>query len=163
MLKIVNDPAVDVSAAVEAGVDLDELCRLAAQQMLALAVETERRSYLEAYAEVVDEAGRRVVVGNGHLPSRTVTTGAGVVEVTVPRVHDPRPGQGFSSVILPPYMRRSPKVTEVLPVLYLRGLSTGDFAPALEGFFGSDAGLSPLDDPKVDRGVADRTWALDPT
>ena len=83
-----------------------------------------------------------MVVGNGHLPSREVTTGAGMVEVRAPRVHDPRPDHGFTSSILPPYMRRSPKVTEVLPILYLRGLSTGDFAPALEQFFGSDAGLS---------------------
>ncbi len=107
-----------------------------------MALETERRAHLDAHAHVVDGAGRRVVVGNGHLPTREVTTGAGMVEVRAPLVHGPRPDQGFSPAILPRYMRRSPKVTEVLPVLYLRGLSTGDFAPALEEFFGSDAGLS---------------------
>lgn len=143
MLKIVNDPSVEGPAGLEGGVvGLDELCRMAAQEMLAVAVETERRVYLDAHADVVDGDGHRVVVGNGYLPVREVTTAAGVVEVTAPRVHDPRPGHGFTPVILPRYMRRSPKVTEVLPVLYLRGLSTGDFAPALEGFFGSDAGLS---------------------
>ena len=89
-----------------------------------------------------DEAGRQVLVGNGYLPTREVTTPAGRIEVTAPRVHDPRPDHGFSPAILPRYMRRSPKVTEVLPILYLRGLSTGDFAPALAEFFGSDAGLS---------------------
>lgn len=142
MFKIVNDPNVEMPSVLEGGVDLDELCRLAAQEMLAVALETERRAYLDAHAGLVDEKGHRVVTGNGYLPTREVTTGAGRVEVTAPRVWDPRPDQGFSSAILPRYMRRSPKVTEVLPVLYLRGLSTGDFAAALSEFFGSDAGLS---------------------
>ncbi|CAN5157232.1 hypothetical protein BH20ACT9_BH20ACT9_02980 [soil metagenome] len=122
--------------------DLDELCRLAAREMIALALKAERRAYLEAHADVRDEAGRRMVVGNGYAREREITTAAGRVEVQAPRVHDGREGERFSSAVLPPYMRRSPKVTEVLPILYLRGLSTGDFAPALEGFFGSDAGLS---------------------
>ena len=69
-------------------------------------------------------------------------TGAGMVNVRAPRVDDRRDDEKFNSMLLPAYMRRSPKVTEVLPVLYLRGLSTGDFGPALEGFFGSKAGLS---------------------
>jgi len=142
MLKIVDDPVLEVPAELGAPPDLDELCRLAAQEMLAIALEAERRAYLEAHADLVDEGGHRLVVGNGFLPTRQVTTGAGAVEVKAPRVHDPRPEHRFSSGILPRYMRRSPKVTEVLPVLYLRGLSTGDFAPALEAFFGSDAGLS---------------------
>ncbi len=142
MFKIVNDERIEVPAAFGGGVGLDELCRLAAQEMLAIALETERRAYLDAHADVVDRDGHRRVVGNGYLPVREVTTGAGAVEVKAPRVHDPRPDEGFTPVILPRYMRRSPKVTEVLPVLYLRGLSTGDFAPALTEFFGSDAGLS---------------------
>jgi len=124
-------------------VDLDELCRLAAQQMLAVALEAECRAYLDAHADVRDEHGHRRVVGNGHRQTREITTAAGRVEVTAPRVDDRRDGHQFTSAILPPYMRRSPKVTEVLPVLYLRGLSTNDFVPALEGFFGSAAGLSP--------------------
>ncbi|MBA3852660.1 MAG: transposase, partial [Chloroflexi bacterium] len=123
-------------------VDLDELCRLAARDMIAVALEGERRAYLEAHAGVIDAAGKRLVVGNGHARERQITTAAGRVEVRAPRVDDRREDQRFCSAILPPYMRRSPKVTEVLPILYLRGLSTGDFAPALEGFFGSDAGLS---------------------
>jgi len=125
-----------------ASVDLDELCRLAARQMIALALETERRAYLEAHADETDATGKRLVVGNGYAHERGITTAAGRVEVKAPRVDDRRDGERFSSAILPPYMRRSPKVTEVLPILYLRGLSTGDFAPALAGFFGSDAGLS---------------------
>lgn len=142
MLKIVNDPNVGPPSGVGGGVELDELCRLAAQEMLAVALETERRAYLDAHADVVDHSGHRVVTGNGYLPTREVTTPAGRVEVTAPRVHDPRPDHQFAPSILPRYMRRSPKVTEVLPILYLRGLSTGDFAPALAEFFGSDAGLS---------------------
>lgn len=147
MLKVVaDDDAVEHEVPVEVeSLDLDEICRVAARQMLAVALECERRAWLEAHADLVDETGRRLVVGNGYHPERTIVTGAGEVEVKAPRVHDKRP-QGerkrYASSILPPYMRRSPKVTEVLPILYLRGLSTGDFAPALEGFFGTDAGLS---------------------
>jgi putative transposase len=86
--------------------------------------------------------GKRLVVANGYARAREVTTGAGMVEVSAPRVDDRREGEHFSSAILPAYMRKSPKVTEVLPILYLRGLSTGDFAPALGEFFGAEAGLS---------------------
>jgi transposase-like protein len=143
MLKIAHDAAVGKPAEPEElAIDLDELCRVAATQMLALALEAERRAYLDAHADVVDASGLRMVVGNGRARSREVMTGAGMVEVTAPRVDDRRDGERFSSAILPPYMRRSPKVTEVLPILYLRGLSTSDFAPALSEFFGSDAGLS---------------------
>jgi transposase-like protein len=127
---------------VTGSVNLDELCRMAAQQMLATALLAERQAYLDAHADEVDATGIRVVVGNGYARQRDVVTGAGPVTVEAPRVNDKRDGERFSSRILPAYMRRSPKVTEVLPVLYLRGLSTGDFAPALAGFLGSDAGLS---------------------
>ena len=91
---------------------------------------------------------RRLVVRNGHARQREVLTAAGAVAVRAPRVDDRRtdPVTGermrFRSGILPPWCRRSPKVAEVLPLLYLHGLSTGDFVPALEAFFGSAAGLS---------------------
>jgi transposase-like protein len=111
--------------------------------MLAIALEAERRAYLEVHAGELDAAGARLVVGNGDARPRTITTGAGRVEVVAPRVHERRPAERFRSALLPPYARRSPKVTEVLPILSLRGLSTGDFAPALAGFFGPEAGLSP--------------------
>ena len=141
MLKLVHDAdAVDDPEALK--VDLDEICRVAAQEMLAVSLLAERRAYLEAHAAELDAAGKRLVVGNGFARAREVTTGAGMVEVAAPRVDDRRDGEKFSSAILPAYMRKSPKVTEVLPILYLRGLSTGDFAPALGEFFGSDAGLS---------------------
>jgi len=126
----------------ETGVGLDELCRLAAREMIAVALEAERRAYLERHADAVDADGRRLVVGNGYAREREITTAAGRVEVRAPRVHDRRADEQFISAILPPYMRRSPKVAEVLPLLYLRGLSTGDFVPALGTFFGSEAGLS---------------------
>lgn len=105
-------------------------------------MEAERRAYLEAHAHLTNEEGHRIVVGNGHQPARDVVTAAGTVGVAKPRVDDPRDGHQFTSAILPRYMRRSAKVTEVLPLLYLRGLSCGDFAPALAEFFGTDAGLS---------------------
>jgi transposase-like protein len=145
MLSLVHDADAHEDAARHEAepVSLDELCRLAAREMIAVALEAERRAYLDAHTDERDEADRRLVVGNGYHRQREVTTAAGRVEVQAPRVDDRRDGHRFTSAILPPYMRRSPKVTEVLPVLYLRGLSTNDFAPALESFFGSAAGLSP--------------------
>src|SRR5512142_3488066 len=144
MLKAVEDAA----AREELAAGLDEIVREGARRMLAAALEAEVEAYLAAHAHERDEAGRRVVVRNGHARPRQVTTAAGAVEVSAPRVHDRRgeeaSGQrrGFRSSLLPPWCRRSPKVTEVLPLLYLHGLSSGDFVPALEEFFGSKAGLS---------------------
>ncbi len=115
--------------------------------MLAEALEAEVQDYLQAARGQRDENGHALVVRNGHAKEREVLCGAGSLEVKAPRVNDKRVDedgnrQRFKSVILPPYMRRSPKVTEVLPLLYLHGLSSGDFAPALEEFFGTQAGLS---------------------
>ena len=141
MLRIVDDGDAATASDAQA-IDLDELCRLAAREMLAIALEAERRAYLEAHAELLDAGGHRLVVGNGYARERELMTGAGMVPVAAPRIDDRRPGERFRSSLLPPYARRSPKVSEVLPVLYLRGLSTGDFAPALADFFGADAGLS---------------------
>jgi transposase-like protein len=127
--------------------DLDELARQGARRMIAGALEVEVAEYLEAARDERDEQGRSLVVRNGHANERKVVCGAGSVEVKAPRVNDKRVDENgerkrFKSVILPPYMRRSPKVTEVLPLLYLHGLSSGDFLPALEEFFGTEAGLS---------------------
>jgi len=128
-------------------VDLDEIARQGARRMLAEALEAEVEAYVEAARGERDERGRALVTRNGHARKRAVVCGAGAVEVRAPRVNDGRMDDNgerrrFRSVILPPYMRRSPKVAEVLPLLYLHGLSSGDFAPALEEFFGSEAGLS---------------------
>src|SRR5829696_966591 len=132
----------------ELRLDLDAIVREGARRMLAAALEAEVDDYLVAYAAERDERGRRLVVRNGHARERHVTTAAGAVAVRAPRVDDrrvdPVTGErlGFRSVILPPWCRKSPKVAEVLPLLYLHGLSTGDFVPALEAFFGSAVGLS---------------------
>jgi transposase-like protein len=128
---------------------LDELARVGAQRMLRAALEAEVSTYVAAHREQRDAAGRALVVRNGHARTRKVTVGSGTIEVRPPRVNDQRVDdtgerQRFRSRILPPYMRRSPKVAEVLPILYLRGLSTGDFRAALPILLGEDAtGLSP--------------------
>lgn len=105
-------------------------------------------TYLQGAQGERDEHGHALVVRNGYHNSRQVLCGAGSIEVKASRVNDRRVDETtgerkrFSSAILPPYMRRSPKVSEVLPLLYLHGLSSGDFVPALTEFFGTEAGLS---------------------
>src|SRR5215203_4554941 len=158
MLSVIADEA----AQAELHTDLDGLAGEGARRMLAAALEAEVDAYLAAFAAERDERGRRLVVRNGHARQREVATVAGAIPVRAPRVDDRRvdPATGerarFRSVILPPWCRRSPKVAEVLPLLYLHGLSTGDFAPALEAFFGSSAGLSA---PVITRLVAQ--WQVD--
>jgi putative transposase len=134
----------------EIAVSLDELAREGARRIIAAALEAEVGEYVERFAEVRGEDGKRLVVRNGRARERTVTVGSGTVAIQAPRVNDKRVDEQtgerarFSSRILPAYARRSPKVNDVLPVLYLRGLSTGDFRPALEQLLGEDAaGLSP--------------------
>ncbi len=127
---------------------LDEIVRDGARQMLAAALTAEVAAYIDAHAGEVDENGHRLVVRNGYHDQREVLTAAGAVAVTAPRVNDKRidtdtaERQRFSSAILPAWSRKSPQMTEVLPLLYLHGLSTSDFGPALEQFLGSGAGLS---------------------
>jgi putative transposase len=139
---------VDEQARAELTTDLDELFREGARRMLAVALEGEVEAYIAAHSQEVDAHGHRLVVRNGHAPARTLATGVGQVEVVRPRVDDRRtdPATGqrvqFHSVLLPRWCRRSPKVTAVLPLLYLHGLSSLDFVPALEAFFGASAGLS---------------------
>ena len=129
--------------------DLDEIARQGARKMLAQALQAEVEAYLKANEGERDECGRALVVKNGYARSRKIVCGAGTIEVRAPRVNDKRVDEAsgerkrFRSAILPPYMRRSPKISEVLPLLYLHGLSSGDFAPALREFFGGEAGLSP--------------------
>jgi transposase-like protein len=148
MLKIVQDAEVAGENTSERSL-LDAIVRDGARAMLAAALQAEVAAYVEAFAEEVDETGRRMVVRNGHHVEREVTTAAGAVPVRAPRVNDKRtdPVTGqrkrFASAILPAWARKSPRVAEVLPLLYLHGLSTSDFGPALEQFLGSAAGLSP--------------------
>jgi transposase-like protein len=127
---------------------IDDIVREGARRMLAEALQAEVDAYICQFAAERDEHGRRLVVRNGYHDPREVLTSAGAVQVTVPRVNDKRvdPDTGererFSSAILPPWARKTPKITEVLPLLYLHGLSSGDFIPALGQFLGSAKGLS---------------------
>jgi transposase-like protein len=127
---------------------IDEIVREGARRMLAEALQAEVDAYVGQFTDQRDEGGRRLVVRNGTHQPREVLTSAGAVEVVAPRVNDRRtdPDTGqrcrFSSAILPPWCRKTPKITEVLPLLYLHGLSSGDFVPALGQFLGSTAGLS---------------------
>ena len=145
MLKLVHDASGDDTTGVSL---LDEIVRDGARKMLAAALQAEVAAYIAQFTDEVDEAGHRMVVRNGYHAPRQVTTAAGAVEVRQPRVNDRRTNEvtgereRFASAILPAWARKSPRVVEVLPLLYLHGLSSGDFAPALEQFLGSGAGLS---------------------
>ncbi len=125
---------------------LSEVLRCGAQQLLAQAVEAEVADWIEGHQYCLDDQGHRQIVRNGHLPARTITTGIGPVEVQQPRVHDRRPqdqAEKFSSKILPPYLRKTKSLEELIPWLYLKGVSTGDFNEALAALLGPDApGLS---------------------
>jgi putative transposase len=123
---------------------LSELVRQGARQIIAQAVETELQEFLLQYQDLKDDQGRQAIVRNGYLPERTVMTGVGAVEIQVPKVRDrSRRGIKFNSMLLPPYLKRSQSVEEVLPWLYLKGISTGDFSEALASLLGDKApGLS---------------------
>jgi putative transposase len=145
MLKVVQEG----SEANETGASLlDAIVRDGARQMLAAALQAEVAAYVEAHRGEVDSDGRRLVVRNGFHAAREVTTAAGAVPVRQPRVNDKRLDEAsgerrrFSSAILPAWSRKSLRVAEVLPLLYLHGLSSSDFGPALAQFLGSDQGLS---------------------
>ena len=150
MLKVVQEESDShaVGPSAVGGSLLDELARDGARQMLAAAMLAEVAAYVEVHAGEVDENGHRLVVRNGFHDPREVATAAGAVPVRQPRVNDKRIDEAtgqrkrFSSAILPAWARKSPGVAEVLPLLYLHGLSSGDFVPALEQFLGSAAGLS---------------------
>jgi putative transposase len=123
---------------------LTEVLRNGARALLAQAVEAEVAGFLAEHADKVTEDGRQRLVRHGHLPERAIMTGIGPVAVRVPRVRD-RLGDGeerirFTSAILPPYARRSKSLEVLIPVLYLKGISTGDFAEALSALLGRDAG-----------------------
>ena len=121
---------------------LTEILRDGARRMLAQAVEAEVAAYVAAHDHLVDDRGRRQVVRNGHLPERTIQTGLGEIEVKQPRVHDRRPPterEEFTPAVLPPYLGRTRSLEELIPWLYLKGISTGDFSEALQAILGPDA------------------------
>ncbi len=147
MLTVVPDLSVSLPADGPSSL-IGQIVREGARQMLAAALRAEVAAYTDQFAGVRGEDGRRLVVRNRSAGPRTVLTSAGAVGVTAPRVNDkrtdPESGQRmrFSSAILPPWARKTPRVSEVLPLLYLHGLSSGDFVPALGQFLGTGAGLS---------------------
>lgn len=153
MLSVVSEEPNDgddhTTAAAAAPTSLvDQIVRDGARRMLAEALQAGVEGYIAQFVAERDENGRRLVVRNGSHQPREVLTSAGAVEVSAPRVNDRRidPDTGerrrFSSAILPPWCRKTTKINEVLPLLYLHGLSTGDSGPALGQFLGSSAGLS---------------------
>ncbi len=149
MLTVAPDPSAGDDRPEKGSSSLiDEIVREGARRMLAEALQAEVDAYIAQFTGEHGEDGHRLVVRNGSHQPREVLTSAGAVEVTAPRVNDKRidevtgERQRFSSAILPPWARKTPKITEVLPLLYLHGLSSGDFVPALGQFLGSAAGLS---------------------
>jgi transposase-like protein len=153
MLTVVPEPAAEGvrTGSVELGEAsslIDQIVREGARRMLAEALQAEVEERIARFAEERDERGHRLVVRNGYHEPREVLTSAGAVEVRAPRINDkridPETGQRarFTSAILPSWCRKTPKINEVLPLLYLHGLSSGDFGPALGEFLGSSAGLS---------------------
>jgi transposase-like protein len=151
MLTVVPEPAGSDRPLTDSSTSsslIDEIVREGARRMLAEALKAEVDAYIAQFTDERDENGRRLVVRNGSHQAREILTAAGAIEVSAPRINDKRidPDTGerqrFSSAILPPWARKTPKITEVLPLLYLHGLSSGDFVPALGQFLGSSAGLS---------------------
>ena len=126
---------------------IDHLVREGARQMLQSAIESEVSEYIHRHRHLRDAHGRQAIVRNGTMPERELATGAGMIPITQPRVRDRRGDeerQRFTSAILPRYARRSPTLEVLLPVLYLKGISTGDFSEAFEALLGANAaGLSP--------------------
>ena len=131
MLKVTTDERI--GTAPEVMQSLDELAREGARRMIAEALSLEVDEYVGELRHLRDEKRHALVVRNGRAQERTVHLGAGSMKIRAPRVDDRRQGARFTSKILPPYMRRSPRLEEALPILYLRGLSTGDFAEVLQG------------------------------
>jgi len=144
---------------------LTDILRQGAQRMLAQAIEAEVAGWIDAHSQVRDEAGHRQVVRNGSMPARTIVTGLGDVEVKQPRVHDRRPAgekEMFTSAILPRYLRKTKTIEELIPWLYLKGVSTGDFSEALAALVGPEApGLSATTVTRLKSVWADeyQTWS----
>jgi hypothetical protein len=116
---------------------LTGIVREGAQRMPAQAIDAEVAEWIESYRELRDQASHRQVVRNGRLPKRTILSGVGPIEADQPRVLDRRPkseAEPFSSKILPPYLRETKSLEELIPGLYVKGVSTGDFSEALPAF-----------------------------
>jgi len=140
-----NDEPIDEKKQVEEEPKsvLEQIIQEGARKLLQAAIESEVAEYVERFKELKNEKGHRMVVKNGSSPERMLVTGVGPLKIRQPRIYDKREGESFTSSILPRYMRRVPTIDKLLPVLYLKGISTGDMASALESILGPDApGLS---------------------
>ena len=144
---MIQDNVVKLIQPAEFSDPLTEVLREGARALLAQAVEAEVAAFLSGHADRQTEDGRQRLVRHGHRPERAIMTGLGPVAVRAPRVRD-RNGAGegrirFTSAILPPYARRSKSLEVLIPILYLRGISSGDFEDALAALLGPDAGGYP--------------------
>ena len=142
-----DSEVIGFRASFEGRSPLDELLREGARRMLQSAIEAEVDDFIVGHAQRADDQGRRLVVRNGSLPEREILTGAGKLVVRQPRVRDKSPDAGdrvtFSPNVLPPYLKRTESIEELIPWLYLKGISTGDFSEALQALVGDAAkGLS---------------------
>ena len=138
-----DEPVGSENQAAEKNSLLEEIIREGARKVLQAAIEHEVGAYIDMFKELKDKNGKRMVVRHGFLPERDLLTGIGPLPVRQPRVRDKREGKSFTSAILPRYMRRVPSLDNLIPVLYLKGISTGDFTEALEAILGENAkGLS---------------------
>ena len=139
-----DNNVLTLSSVFEVNDMLTDVLRQGAQQILAAAVDAEVHTFLSQYEHIRDMHGRKQVVRNGYLPERTIQTGLGSVDIKVPRVRDNSGNDiAFTSALLPPYLKRTQSISELLPWLYLKGISTGGFADALRALLGKEAkGLS---------------------
>jgi putative transposase len=138
----------------------EQLLQEGARKLLQAAIENEIIEYIQFHQDRRDEDGQRLVVRNGHLPEREIVSGVGPIKVRQPRVRH-RDGGQFSSAILPKYMRRTPSVDALIPALYLKGISTGDFSEALAAILGEQAsGLSATNIVRLKAGWEDdyKVW-----
>ena len=139
-----NDNVISLERPEENEDILTRMLRQGAQELISKAVQAELNHFLDQYQDVVDDQGRKSVVRNGYQPERKLMTGVGPVDIQVPKTRD-KSGQGihFRSELLPPYIKRTKSIETLLPWLYLKGISTGDFSEALAALLGKDAeGLS---------------------
>jgi transposase-like protein len=141
--------------------DLELILQEGARRMLQAAIENEVAEYIEKFKQLRDSQGKRLVVRNGFHTERDIVSGIGPLKVKQPRINDKRPGKQFSSTILPAYMRRVPSVDNLIPVLYLKGISTGDFSTALRSILGDNvSGLSATNIVKLKKSWEDdyKAW-----
>jgi transposase-like protein len=141
--------------------DLELILQEGARRMLQAAIENEVAEYIEKFKQLRDSQGKRLVVRNGFHTERDIVSGIGPLKVKQPRINDKRPGKQFSSTILPVYMRRVPSVDNLIPVLYLKGISTGDFSTALRAILGDNvSGLSATNIVKLKKSWEDdyKAW-----